>query len=137
MYLIDTNVVSELRILSRAHPNVRAWNSGIDVADTFLSVVTVMEIELGAALKQRKDPGQAGVFRSWLREKVLPEFDGRILPVSTSVALKWASLQVPKTRSYRDALIAATALEHRLTVVTRNVADFEPTGVPIVNPWLA
>jgi toxin FitB len=136
MYLIDTNVVSELRNLSKAHPNVRAWNSGIDVTTTFLSVVTVMEIELGAVLKQRKDTTQARVFRSWLHGKVLPEFDGRILPVSTAVALRWASLQVPKTRSYRDALIAATALEHKLTVVTRNVADFESTGVPIINPWI-
>jgi toxin FitB len=135
MYLLDTNIVSELRIRSRAHHNVKAWEAGINPASTFVSVITIMEIELGALLKQRKDPMQARVFRTWLHEKVLPEYQGRILGVDTQIALRCAALHVPKTRPYRDAFIAATALEHGLIVVTRNVADFERTGVAIVNPW--
>ena len=136
MFLFDTNVISELRVPSRAHQNVKAWTSNASRADIYISVVTVMEIELGAVLKHRKDPLQANVFRTWLHQRILPAFEGRILPVNTQTALRWAHLQAPRTRSYRDALITATALEHGLTVVTRNVADFEGTGVGIVNPWL-
>ncbi len=135
MYLLDTNVISEMRIRSRTHPKVKAWELGIDLSATFLSVVTIMEIELGALLKQRKDPMQAKVFRTWLHEKVLPEYQGRILYVDTQIALRCAALHVPKTRSYRDAFIASTALEHGLIVVTRNVTDFAYTGVKLINPW--
>ena len=135
MYLFDTNIVSALRRYSKAHPNVRAWNARIDATTTFISVITIMEIELGALLKERKDPLQAKVFHTWLHQTVLRGYDGRILPVSIGIALRAARLHVPATRSERDAYIAATALEHNLAVVTRNVADFEPTGVHVVNPW--
>jgi hypothetical protein len=94
-------------------------------------------MEMGALLMERRDPRQGAVLRSWLEDRVLPAFTGRVLPVDTSVALRCAALHVPNPRSYRDSLIAATAMIHGMTVVTRNTSDFEPTGVALLNPWLA
>jgi predicted nucleic acid-binding protein len=94
-----------------------------------------MELELGILTIERKDATQGAMLRSWLEQHVLPEFSGRTLPVDTAVALRCARLHVPDKRGERDALIAATALVHGMTVVTRNVADFKPTGVTLINPW--
>ena len=137
MYLLDTNVLSELRKRrsGRIDAAVEAWAGTIDQADMYLSVITVMEVELGIALLERRDLRQAGVLRLWLHEKVMPAFAGRILPLNTAIALRCARLHVPDTKSERDAWIAATGLAHDLTIVTRNVADFTGTGVTLLNPW--
>ncbi len=138
MYLLDTNVVSELRKVraGKADGLVASWAERVDAADLFLSVITIRELEIGVLLAERRDPSQGGILRSWLSNHVLPAFAGRILAVDTAVAQRSARLHVPDPRPVRDALIAATALVHGMTVVTRNVDDFAPTGVPILNPWL-
>jgi hypothetical protein len=137
MFVLDTNVVSELRKvrLGKADTNMMAWTESVDAADLFVSAITIMELELGVLLIERKDATQGMLLRSWLEQHVLPEFSGRTLPVDTAVAQCCARLHVPDKRGERDALIAATALVHSMTLVTRNVADFEPTGVPLINPW--
>jgi predicted nucleic acid-binding protein len=135
MFLLDTNVVSELRRPERANRNVVAWAGSIPFASFFLSAISVLEIEIGALRLARKDPTQGAVFRAWIDGQILPRFEGRILPVDTSVAQRCARLHVPDPRSERDALVAATALAHGLTMVTRNTADFESTGVALLNPW--
>ena len=137
MYLLDTNVVSELRKirLGKADAHVAAWADNVDAADLYLSAITVQELEIGVLLAERRDPLQGAVFRVWLNSHVLPAFEDRILAVDTAVAQRSARLHVPDPRPVRDGLIAATALVHSMTVVTRNVADFEPMGVQILNPW--
>jgi predicted nucleic acid-binding protein len=136
MFLLDTNVLSELRRLDQTNASVAAWADSVHADDLFLSVITVLEIETGTLLIQRRDPLQGRMFRTWIDSKVLPSFAGRILPVDTAVAQRCARLHVPDPKAERDALIAATALVHSLTVVTRNVADFEPMGVVLLNPWV-
>jgi predicted nucleic acid-binding protein len=137
MYLLDTNVVSELRKTNsdRADRLVTAWARGIAAESMFLSAISVLELERGTLLMERRDPAQGAMLRSWMENLVMPSFAGRILPVDTPVALRCAALHVPDPKSYRDALIAATAMVHGMTVVTRNVSDFEPTGVALLNPW--
>lgn len=137
MYLLDTNVVSELRKVNqgKADPNVAAWDASFDATDLYLSVITVQELEIGILLAERRDTAKGALLRSWLNNHVLPAFEGRILDVDTAIALRSASLHVPNPCSVTDGLIAATALVHGMTVVTRNVADFVPTGVTIINPW--
>jgi hypothetical protein len=137
MYLLDTNVVSELRKIrpGKANPNVAAWADSVDAVDLYLSVITLQELEIGVLLAQRRDPSQGAVFRAWLDGHVLPAFSGRILVVDNAVAQRSARLHVPDLRPVRDGLIAATALVHGLVVVTRNIADFGPTDVPTLNPW--
>jgi hypothetical protein len=138
MYLLDTNVVSELRKirLGKADGNVTVWADSVDTADLYLSVITIQELEIGVLLAERRDHAQGAVFRAWMNGHVQPAFAGRILAVDTIVALRSAQLHVPDPRPVRDGLIAATALVHGMIVVTRNIADFEPTGVPTLNPWL-
>lgn len=137
MFLLDTNVISELRKAGdgKANAKVVAWLSRVDAAAFFLSAVTLMEIELGILRVERRDPAQGAKLRRWMDDHVLPEFADRTLPIDTTVALRCAALHVPDLRSERDAFIAATALVHGMTVVTRNVADFDTTGVPLLNPW--
>lgn len=135
MFLLETNVISELRRPDRADRNVVAWANAIPAANFFISVISILEIELGARLIKRKDATQGAILRNWIDAQVLARFEGRILAIDTTVAQRCAQLHVPNPRAERDALIAATALVHGLTVVTRNVGDFEPTGVPLLNPW--
>jgi predicted nucleic acid-binding protein len=137
MLLLDTNVISELRKISagRADTNVARWASRVDPGDLYISVITVHELEVGILRIERRDPGAGAVLRVWLEERVLPMFAGRILAVNTAIALGAARLQVPNPHPVQDGLIAATALVHGMTVVTRNVADFESTGVALLNPW--
>jgi predicted nucleic acid-binding protein len=137
MYLLDTNVVSELRKAKSgtADQHVVTWANGVSAASLFLSVITILELETGILLVERRDSAQGAVLRSWLNTHVLPAFSDRILPVDTAVAQCCAKLHVPDPHSDRDALIAATALIHGLTVVTRNTDDFVTTGVELLNPW--
>lgn len=137
MYLLDTDVLSELRKRrsGKIDPSVEAWAGSVDQAELYLSVITVMEVELGIGLFERRDTRQAGVLRLWLHEKVMPTFAGRILPVDTAIALRCARLRVPNTTSERDAWIAATGLVHDLTIVTRTMINFSGTGVTLVDPW--
>ena len=135
MFLLDTNVLSELRRRDRTHPGVAAWADSVRPADLFLSAITILEIEAGTLMLMRRDKRQGATLRAWIDGKVLPTFDGRFLAVDTAVALRCARLQVPDPRAERDALIAATALVHDLKIVTRNVEDFRLTGVDLINPW--
>jgi predicted nucleic acid-binding protein len=135
MFLLDTNVLSELRRRDRTDPRVANWADAIQPADFFLSAITILEIEAGALMLERRDQAQGALLRGWIDRKVLPAFEGRILAVDTAVAQRCARLHVPDPRAERDALIAATALVHRLTVATRNVPDFRPMGVDLLNPW--
>nr|MDP2192861.1 type II toxin-antitoxin system VapC family toxin [Rhodoferax sp.] len=137
MYLLDTNVVSELRKvrLGKADPHVADWADSVEATDLYLSAISIQELEIGVLLAERRDPSQGAIFRTWLNAHVLPAFAGRILSVDTAVAQRSARLHVPDPRPVRDGLIAATALVHGMTVVTRNVADFESTGVLVLNPW--
>lgn len=137
MYVLDTNVVAELRKAKagRADKNVTAWAESVAPSSLFLSTITVLELELGVLLMERRDQSQGGVLRTWMDGHVLPAFAGRILAIDTAVARRCAQLHVPNPKSERDAFIAATALVHGMTVVTRNVADFAATGVATLNPW--
>lgn len=139
MFVLDTNVVSELRKirLGRADKFVAQWADSVDSVDLYLSAITAQELEIGVLLVERRDPPQGAIFRAWLDHHVLPAFAGRILPVDTAVARRSAKLHVPDPRPVRDCLIAATALVHGMTVVTRNVADFQSSCVVLLNPWEA
>ena len=138
MYVLDTNVVSELRKvrLGKADKNVTAWTESVDAAELFVSAITIMELELGVLSIERKDATQGAMLRSWLEQRVLPEFATRTLPIDTAVAQRCARLHIPDRRGERDALIAATALVHGMAVVTRNVADFKALGMDVLNPFV-
>jgi len=138
MYLLDTNVVSEIRKIAsgRADPNVAAWAGMVDAAQTYLSAITIGELEHGVLLAERRDPDSGAVLRDWLDNDVCGEFEQQILPVDTAVARRAAALHVPDPAPVADALIAATALIHEMVLVTRNAGDFhrfERLGV--LNPW--
>jgi predicted nucleic acid-binding protein len=136
MFLLDTNVVSELRRPDKTNPRVKAWADNVPVAQCFLSAITILEIEHGALLIARKDAAQGALLRTWIDRDVLSRFAGRVLPIDTAIAQRCAQLHVPNPRSDRDAMIAATALEHGMSLVTRNVADFAGMRVKLVNPWV-
>jgi predicted nucleic acid-binding protein len=137
MYVLDTNVVSELRKVRRgtANAEVARWADSVEADVLYVSAITVLELELGVLLAERRDEKQGRILRAWLDDQVLPEFHERILPIDANVALRCARLHVPDPRGERDALIAATALVHGMTIVTRNKQDFEATGASLLNPW--
>jgi len=137
MHLLDTNVVAELRKLrsGRADRQVSRWATSTPVGGFFISAITLLEIEKGVLLMEQRDVVQGALLRAWMVGQVIPGFAGRVLPVDDAVALRCAALHVPDPRPERDALIAATALVHGMTVVTRNVDDFMPMGVALLNPW--
>lgn len=137
MYLLDTNVVSELRKAGsgKADKNVVGWAKGISASLMYISVISILELEIGILSKERKDPSQGAVLRMWLNTHVIPAFTERILPVDITIAQCTAKLHVPDRRSDRDAMIAATAITHGMTIVTRNIGDFEPTDAALFNPW--
>lgn len=135
MYLLDTNIVSNLRRPERANEGVLRWVGSTDVDSMYVSALTLMEIHIGVLRAERRDAAAGRVLRQWLDERVVPSFAGRVLPIDGPVALLCARLHVPDARPERDALIAATALVHGFTVVTRNTGDFAATAVPLLNPW--
>lgn len=137
MFLLDTNVVSELRKApsGKADAHVVAWAKSVPAASLHLSVLSVYELEMGVVAMERKDARRGALLRRWLNDQVLPAFAGRILPLDVDVAIRSAALNVPDRLAERDGFIAATALVHRMTVVTRNTADFERTGVALHDPW--
>jgi hypothetical protein len=138
MYILDTNVISELRISKRrTAPSVRKWADSVPTASLYLSAVTVLELETGVLLLERRDAEQGETFRDWLDNQVMPAFADRILPINTTIAKRCATLHVPDRRPDRDAFIAATALVHDMTVVTRNTTDFARMDVATVDPWLS
>lgn len=135
-YLLDTNVLSELRKSPRrADPSVRHWIAAQRPTDLYISVITIMELELGVRRVERRDTTQGRRLRNWLEDEVMDIFTSRTLDIDLETAIRTASLHVPDPAPERDALIAATAFVHGLTVATRNTRDFAPTGVPLVNPW--
>ena len=137
MLLLDTNVVSELRKVNigKADAQFIAWSKQLIVSQLYISAITIMELEIGILQIERRDQQQGHTLRHWFEQQVLPTFDGRVIAIDAKVALTCARLHVPDPRSERDALIAATAITHGMTIVTRNVADFQATGVVILNPW--
>ena len=135
MFLLDTNVVSELRRPRRADRKVAAWAHRVPPSMMFLSSVTILELETGALRLARRDAIQGSLIEEWIEDHLLPVFADRILVVDTAVARRCARLHVPDPKPYRDSLIAATALVHGLVVATRNRRDFEQMAVPVLNPW--
>lgn len=135
MYLLDTNVVSELRRADRADRHVVAWANRTPANTLFISAMTILELEYGVLLVERRDEAQGAALRAWLDGKVTPAFADRVLAVDAAVARRCARLHVPDRRSERDALIAATASVYGFAVVTRNARDFAGAGVETLNPW--
>jgi toxin FitB len=137
MYILDTNVVSELRKTKsgRANPNVVSWISARDADLFFISAITVLELEYGTLLMERRDARQGAELKHWLQTTVYDAFDGRILPVTGSVAQQCAALHIPKPRPERDCMIAATAMVYGFEMVTRNLRDFEGTAIGLIDPW--
>lgn len=137
MFILDTDVVSELRKVrsGKADPHVAKWADKVVATDLYLLAITILELEIGVLLAERRDAVQDAMLPAWLISHVLPAFAGRILPVDTVVAKRSAGLHLTNPRPIRDGLIAATALVHGMTVVTRKMAGFEPTGAKTFNPW--
>lgn len=133
MFLLDTNVISELRV-GKPHPSaaVRHWAAGVPSNQLYLAAVTVLELETGVLILERRDRQQGERLRTWL-QAVLEQF--QVLPFGKATALLCAAMHVPNRRPERDAMIAATAKEHGYTVATRNTDDFEGCGVTLLNPW--
>ncbi|WP_230174669.1 type II toxin-antitoxin system VapC family toxin [Rhizobium sp. CECT 9324] len=136
-YLLDTNVVSELRKVGdgKADPNVTAWIGAQDARDLYISAITILELERGILSIQRRDIAQGSRLRAWMDGRVRPEFAERTIVIDDAVATRCAHLHIPDRRNEADAIIAATALVHGLAVVTRNIQDFQGTGVVLLDPW--
>ena len=134
MYLIDTVVLSELRKPQR-DALLASWVERQRTTDLFVSVITIGEIERGIAQQRARDPDFAAALAAWL-DRVLALYGERILPFDLQVARRWGQLSAALGNDSADLMISATALEHGLTVVTRNVSDFEPTGVATLNPFV-
>jgi toxin FitB len=138
MFLLDTNVVSELRKLpsGRANAGVAAWAASVSSALMFLSAISVHELEHGIISAERSDPTKGQILRRWFDDTVIPAFSGRIVPLDHAVAVHSAALHVPDPAPYRDAFIAGTAFVHAMTIVTRNTKDFERfPNTTVLNPW--
>ncbi len=138
MYVLDTNVLSELRKAgsNKANENVVKWAKSVSTSSLFISSISILEIEMGILQLERKDPKQASVYNTWLKDHVLMAFSDRVLSFDTSIALKCAQLHVPDPKSERDAMIAATSIVHGFTLVSRNESDFQHINVKLINPWL-
>lgn len=136
MFLLDTDVISALRRPDRLSPEVTAWAESADADQFYISAISILEIEQGVLAKERVDPVTGEILRAWFRSDVLQAFADRIIAVDTEVAMRCAALHVPDLQSERDGLIAATALVHSMAIVTRNISDFEKTGVALLNPWI-
>src|SRR5579875_3100826 len=133
-YVLDTNVVSALRVRGRSLQGER-WASSVPVADQFVTATTVAEIERGVVAKERSDPAQGEVLRRWFEDRVLPAFADRVLPFDLRAARILANYRVPEHAPFDDALIAAIAQAAHMTVATRNARHFKPLGVTCLNPW--
>jgi hypothetical protein len=134
VYLLDTNVVSELRLGNRAHARVREWNATVALEACWIASVTLFELRLGALLKQRVDADQGAILLAWIA-RVRDSFEGRIVDVDLAGWERCADLHVPNPRPLRDSLLAACAANHGLTIVTRNARDFAGMGVAVIDPW--
>ena len=135
MFLLDTMIPSDLRKGQRGNPGVRSWVASNARDSQFISVITVLELRRGALQQDRRDPPQGKVLHSWLDDLILNSFAGRILPIDQAIAERCAILQVPAASDTLDVFIAATALVHNFTLVTRNVRHFDRTGVRVLNPY--
>lgn len=135
MYLLDSNIISEIRRLDRANAGVQAWLNATDSAEIYTSAVTMMELERGVLAMERKDKAQGAILRVWLEQTIKPAFAARILPIDERTAAICARLHVPNRGPENDAWIAALAIQYRLTLVTRNERDFERTGAKLLNPF--
>lgn len=133
MYVLDTYVISEIRKLQQADSNVAKWVNSVDADDMYISVITLMEVEKGILKLERQ--GEGAAFRHWFNNQVIPGFSDRTLPIDTDIALTCAKMHIPDKRKESDSLIAATALIHNMTVVTRDLKDFQRLGVELINPW--
>ena len=133
-YLLDTNVVSALRVRGR-NQRVEAWATSVPVGGLFVSAFTIAEIERGVIAKERADAEQGAVLRRWFEENVMPAFADRVLPFDLSAARILAAYRVPEHAPFDDALIAAVAESAGMTIVTRNIKHFETLGVACLNPW--
>lgn len=133
-YVLDTNVVSALRVRGR-NPQVETWAASVPVTDQFVTATTMAEIERGVVVKERSDALQGEVLRRWFEERVLPAFAGRVLPFDLPAARFLATYRVPEHAPLDDALIAAIATSAQMTVATRDTRHFEPLGIACLNPW--